>query len=126
MAVLCLIYMVLALRTNVCFVAVFFLLTLGSVFSATSNWLLAQDYDGNTAAARRMAISAGAVFFVAALIGWWVFAAVMLVEVDFPIQIPIGDLSNIVRGRSEKRQPRGPLMQRPASKSGVVIDDAVC
>jgi hypothetical protein len=42
------------------------------------------------------------VFFVAALIGWYVFTSVMLVAIDFPLQLPIGDLSNVIRGRTEK------------------------
>ncbi len=105
MAVLNIIYMVLALRTNVCFVAVFLLLALGSAFSATASWLLANDFTGNAAAAHRMTVTAGAVFFVAALIGWWVFTSVMLVSVDFPIQIPIGDLSRVVKGRTQRGVP---------------------
>jgi hypothetical protein len=48
--------MVLALRTNICFVVVFFLLTLGSVFTTAADWLLAADYEGNAAAANKMVV----------------------------------------------------------------------
>ena len=51
MAVLCLIYMVMALRTNVCFVVIFFLLAVGLCLDTTAHWLLAMDYEGNAAAA---------------------------------------------------------------------------
>ena len=36
------------------------------------------------------------------LIGWYVFASVMLVAIDFPIQIPIGELSHIIKGHTQK------------------------
>jgi len=35
--------------------------------------------------------------------GWWIFAAIMLAALDFPIQIPVGDLSTAIKGYSEKR-----------------------
>ena len=54
MALLCFIYMILALRTNVCFVAVFFLLVLGLSLQAAAHWLLASDFVGNLEAARRL------------------------------------------------------------------------
>lgn len=44
------------------------------------------------------------------MIGWYVFVSVMLVSIDFPIQIPIGDLHNVIKGHSEtKRIVRGPF-----------------
>lgn len=35
------------------------------------------------------------------MLGWYLFLAEMLALVDFPIQIPVGDLSHIIKGRSE-------------------------
>ena len=54
MAVLCFIYVIMALRTNICFVAIFFLVAVGLSFSAAANWRLAIDYDGNIDAANKL------------------------------------------------------------------------
>lgn len=40
------------------------------------------------------------------MMGWYLLTAIMLGIVDFPIQIPVGDLSGIIKGRSE-RMARG-------------------
>lgn len=39
----------------------------------------------------------GACAFVAAMCGWYLFFALMLASVNFPIQLPVGDLSHIFR-----------------------------
>jgi hypothetical protein len=39
----------------------------------------------------------GACAFGAAMCGWYLFYALMLASVNFPIQLPVGDLSNIYR-----------------------------
>ena len=54
MAVLCFFYMIIALRTNVCFVVIFFLLTLGLSFDTAAHWRLALDYASNGDVARRL------------------------------------------------------------------------
>jgi hypothetical protein len=35
------------------------------------------------------------------LSGWYIIAAQLLAAVDFPIQLPVGDLSTIIKGASE-------------------------
>jgi hypothetical protein len=32
--------------------------------------------------------------------GWYLLTAIMLAIVDYPIQIPVGDLSTVIKGRS--------------------------
>ena len=39
--------------------------------------------------------------------GWWIFAAIMLASLDFPLNLPVGDLSHYVKGASEKRKAKG-------------------
>lgn len=34
--------------------------------------------------------------------GWWIFLAQMLAAVDFPLQIPVGDVSHLIPGASTK------------------------
>ena len=43
--------------------------------------------------------TAGAVFFVTDMIGWYIFIFLMLAAVEFPIQLPMGDLSHLVPAR---------------------------
>ena len=44
----------------------------------------------------------GACLFVTCLAGWWIFIALMLAVVDFPFQLPVGDLSSAIRGKSQR------------------------
>ena len=46
----------------------------------------------------------GAFTFVTSLAGWWIFFAIMLASLDFPFSLPVGDLSHIVKGASEKQK----------------------
>ena len=36
--------------------------------------------------------------------GWYILIAVLFAIVDFPIQIPVGDLSTVIKGKSEKER----------------------
>ncbi len=46
----------------------------------------------------------GAFTFVTSMAGWWIFFAIMLASLDFPFSIPVGDLSHIIKGASEKQK----------------------
>jgi hypothetical protein len=43
--------------------------------------------------------AAGAVFFVTDLVGWYIFIFLMLAAVEFPIQLPMGDISHLIPPR---------------------------
>lgn len=85
MGVLCLIYLVLALRTNLVFVGIFLTLVFAFGFLSGSFWYAAQ---GKAALAGRLQIAGGAFAFVTCMFGWWIFAAIMLAALDFPFQLP--------------------------------------
>jgi hypothetical protein len=36
-------------------------------------------------------------------IGWYMLTSMLLLSVDFPIILPLGDLSTVIRGRSETK-----------------------
>lgn len=38
--------------------------------------------------------------------GWWLFAAIMLAALDFPLQIPVGDLSTMIKGASDRKMKK--------------------
>lgn len=99
MGLLSFIYLICALRTNIVFVAIFLGLLMTFVVLAGSYWQFAL---GNLVMAQKLQVAAGAFGFVATLAGWWIFFAQMLASVDFPIQIPVGDISHLITPLSER------------------------
>ncbi len=99
MGLLSLIYLICALRTNLVFVAIFLGLLLTFVILTGAYWHTAL---GHTEMAERLQVAAGAFGFLATLAGWWIFFAQMLASVDFPIQIPVGDISHLITPLSER------------------------
>ncbi|KAF1361041.1 hypothetical protein EJ07DRAFT_164643 [Lizonia empirigonia] len=101
MGLLCLIYLVCSLRTNLVFFLIFFTLVPAFALLAATFLLLAQ---GRAATAAKCQEAAGAFAFVTCICGWYIFFAIMLASVDFPFSLPIVDLSGVVRGAGEKRK----------------------
>lgn len=85
MGVLCFVYLVCSLRTNVVFVCIFATLVPAFGCLAGAFW---QTANGNVALAGKLQIAAGAITFVTDMLGWWIFFAIMLAALDFPFQIP--------------------------------------
>lgn len=85
MGVLCFIYMICALRTNVVFVCIFLFLVPAFGCLAGAYWQLAK---GNASIAQNLLIAAGACCFVVCALGWWIFFAILLASLDFPFQLP--------------------------------------
>lgn len=113
MGVLCLVYLVCSLRTNVVFVVIFLTLVMAFALLAASYWTNAQAIAAatdpglaasKTALAGRLLKAAGACTFVTSMAGWWIFFAIMLAALDFPFQIPVGDLSTMIKGHSERQK----------------------
>ncbi|KAH7133361.1 GPR1/FUN34/yaaH family-domain-containing protein [Dactylonectria estremocensis] len=102
MGVLTTIFLVCSLRTNVAFVVIFFSLMICFYLLTAGFWALARDAVGNAALANKLIIGGGACGFVCCLSGWYILLAIMLAIVDFPIQIPVGDLSSVIKGKSDK------------------------
>lgn len=112
MGVLCFVYLICSLRTNIVFVVIFFTLVLGFGCLSGTFFYLAEGYNlGATTAAGaaklalagKLEIAGGACLFVTCMAGWWLFFAIMLAALDFPFQIPVGDLSGMIKGYSERQ-----------------------
>ncbi|KAI4093030.1 MAG: hypothetical protein LQ344_003177 [Seirophora lacunosa] len=103
MGLLSLLYLICALRTNLVFVTIFFGLFMTFVILTGSYWEIAI---GHTAIAARLQIASGAFAFLASLAGWWIFFAQMLASVDFPFQIPVGDISHLIRSGTARAQDK--------------------
>lgn len=103
MAVLCLVYLVCSLRTNIVFVTIFLSVVIGFSLIAATYFNLSL---GNASVANRCLVGAGAAFFVTSCAGWWIFFAIMLAALDFPFQIPVGDLSTTIKSGTERRKEK--------------------
>ena len=100
MGLMSLIYLICALRTNLIFVAIFFGLLMTFVVLTGSYWHLAL---GHKELASKLQVASGAFGFMAVMAGWWIFFAQMLASVDFPFEIPVGDISHLIKPLSEVR-----------------------
>ncbi|KAL8726169.1 MAG: hypothetical protein Q9166_006886 [cf. Caloplaca sp. 2 TL-2023] len=109
MSLICFIFLICSLRTNIVFFVIFLTLACGFGCLAGAYFNLALFYENptNMAAATRASrcvMAGGAFTFVTSLAGWYIFFAIMLASLDFPIQIPVGDLSHIIKGASDRKK----------------------
>lgn len=91
MGILCFIYFILSLRTNVVFALIFLTLIPAFMCLAAAYWQLADAYGNGRAApasSNTLLVAAGALTFVTDMCGWWIFFAIMLAALDFPFQLP--------------------------------------
>jgi succinate-acetate transporter protein len=97
MGVLCFVYMIVALRTNLIFVMIFALLVPSFGCLAAVFFYAAQGVVATT-----LQTTAGALTFIVCLLGWYLFFVQLLASVDFPLNLPVGDLSGYIKGASER------------------------
>ena len=99
MGLLCLVYLICALRTNIIFVGIFAGLVPAFCCLAGTYWYIAE---GKVASALRLQHAAGGLAFFVCLLGWYLFLVQLLASVDFPLNLPVGDLSRFIKGASER------------------------
>ena len=97
MGVLCFVYFIIALRTNIIFVLIFLLLVPAFGCLAGVFFLAAEGIVATT-----IQTTAGALTFVVCLLGWYLFFVQLCAAVDFPLNLPVGDLSRFIKGASER------------------------
>jgi succinate-acetate transporter protein len=97
MGVLCFVYLIVALRTNIVFVLIF--ISLVAAFGCLAEYFF-QIGEGNVKLELQHA--AGGLTFVTCLLGWYLFFVQLLAAVDFPLNLPVGDLSGLIKGASER------------------------
>ncbi|KAI7769202.1 hypothetical protein LZL87_011919 [Fusarium oxysporum] len=98
MAILCTIYSIASIRTNVALFSI--LLLLVPCFSCLAAAFFAVSQGKANLALKCQHAGAG-LLFALSLIGWYMFMSILLMSVDFPIMLPLGDLSTIIRGKSD-------------------------
>lgn len=104
MGVLCFLYMILALRTNLVFFLIFLFLVPAFSLLANAFFMNASNYAANQSAVATQLKAAGALAFVVCILGWYIWMAIMLAALDFPFQLPVVDLSRFVKGASERKK----------------------
>ncbi|KAL9578040.1 MAG: hypothetical protein Q9212_005979 [Teloschistes hypoglaucus] len=111
MGLMCFVFLICSLRTNIVFFVIFLTLVcaFGCLAGAYFNLALTYENAMNTAAATRaskLLVAGGAFAFITSLAGWYIFLAIMLASLDFPLQIPVGDLSTMIKGASERQKSK--------------------
>lgn len=98
MTVINVVYLICASRPNVAFVVIFLAMFFTVAFLTASYFFAGQ---GSPGLSHICQVTAGACAFIAAMARGWIFLAFMFQVVDFPIAIPLGDLSTVIKGKSE-------------------------
>lgn len=101
MGVLVVIYAVVALRTNVVFLLIF--ITLIPAFSCLAAYYF---YAAQGITHTGFLVGGGICAFIVSMLGWYIFFAILLAAVDFPFSLPVGDLSGIIKGASDKAKAK--------------------
>ncbi|KIV83635.1 hypothetical protein PV11_05641 [Exophiala sideris] len=94
MGVLNFLFLVCSIRTNAALFVIFSAAVPGFAALAGAHWKIAL---GQTEAAETLTVASGALFFVCALGGWYILCAQMLESTDMPFQLPVGDLSHLLK-----------------------------
>ena len=97
MGVLVTVYWIISFRTNIIFNLIFLLLI--PAFGCLSGYFF-DAAQGNVKP--ELLQAAGGLTFVICLLGWYLFFVQLLAAVDFPLNLPVGDLSRFVKGASER------------------------
>ncbi|KAF3915456.1 hypothetical protein ABW21_db0200686 [Orbilia brochopaga] len=99
-AMLTFIYLVCSLRTNVVYVILF--TTLDAVYALLVGFYF-YTASGDNSHAHSLLVTAGACGLVSSLSGWYILFAQLLEALDFPLQLPVGDLSGFIMSATERR-----------------------
>lgn len=95
MGLLCFVYLIISVRTNLVFFLIFLLLV--PAFGCLAKYFFGHGTEPI------LLTAAGGLTFVICLLGWYLFFVQLLAAVDFPLNLPVGDLSRFVKGASEKK-----------------------
>ncbi|KAH8691795.1 hypothetical protein BGW36DRAFT_304471 [Talaromyces proteolyticus] len=99
-----------SIRTNVCFFLLFCLFVpAGKLILAAVGCLTGSFFSlsyGNAIYATMLQHISGGLLLAASLIGFYIFIALVLASVDFPVMIPLGDLSTVIKGAQDKAKEK--------------------
>jgi uncharacterized protein len=102
MGLLCFFFLICSLRTNIVFFAIFLCLVPAFTCMAATFWKIAEGTPSALQTALKTQHAAGGLTFTVSLLGWYLFFVQLLASVDFPLNLPVGDLSRFIKGASER------------------------
>lgn len=102
MGFLCFIFLICSLRTNIVFFFIFLLLVPAFGCLAAAFWKIAEGTPEALHTALKAQHAAGGMTFAVSMLGWYLVLVQLLASVDFPLNLPVGDLSRFIKGGSEK------------------------
>ncbi|KAF7562244.1 hypothetical protein G7046_g1899 [Stylonectria norvegica] len=109
MTILCTIFCIASIRTNIVFFTIFLLLI--PTFGCLSASFFATSKSQTASALTYQHVGAGLLLGVS-MLGWYIFMALILLSVEFPFRLPLGDLSTIVPGRVEENRASDESMDK--------------
>ena len=56
--------------------------------------------------------AAGGISFAINIFGWYLFFGILLASVDFPFVLPVGDLSTVIKGASDRAKAKKERLAR--------------
>ncbi|KAI0204252.1 GPR1/FUN34/yaaH family-domain-containing protein [Astrocystis sublimbata] len=99
MTLVCLVFTIAAIRTDVCLFTLLLLLVV--TFGVLAGSFFAASQGAMEKSEKLQHVGAG-VLLAVAFIGWYMFLGQVLESVDFPISLPVGDLSTVVPARRKE------------------------
>ncbi|KKK20547.1 hypothetical protein ARAM_005064 [Aspergillus rambellii] len=98
--ILCFFYLICSLRTNLVLVYIMFTVVVGLGLTAASYFHRATQ---DASLAHSYQVAGGAILFACSLGGWYLLLALLLPTVDFPFELPVGDLSCRIPSMSQRK-----------------------
>ena len=108
MGVLCFVFLIASLRTNLVFFLIFLLLVPAFGCLAGAFKALAQ---GDAAKSAKLQHAGAGLAFAVCLLGWYLFLVQVLAAVDFPLDLPVVDLSQVIKGGSTRKTKKQEVKQ---------------
>lgn len=62
--------------------------------------------NGNTVLGTTLQHAGAGLLLALTFVGWWIFLALVLLAVDFPILLPLGDLSTKIPGYTDRQKKK--------------------
>ena len=100
MAVLCLVHLVCALRTNVVFCVILAGVLVGCILLTAIFWFVAA---GDAVPSKTLYLG-GASFFLTSMAGWYLLCALLFIAVDYPPSMPLVDLGGWLKQYKERKK----------------------
>ncbi|KAK9241684.1 hypothetical protein V1506DRAFT_183932 [Lipomyces tetrasporus] len=91
-----------SLRTNIAFFLIFVTVEAALLCLAIAYFVMAE---GKSALGQNIVKASGGCLLTCGLVGFYIFIVLMLAAVDFPFQLPVGDLSHLMKGYQQKHGP---------------------